>query len=202
MKKCNKCSIGKPLNEFGLDKRNKDGRQGICEECRKYLKQRSRAERISGLNIKPVDKKKCNKCETTKPANEFYADAGISDGRATICKSCKNGNVLKWRDAKKEEYNEYMRKYRKRHPAKYEKERTRSLRNRYGITIQQYEEMLTTQNGHCALCDFIPIDKPLHVDHCHKTNKVRGLLCASCNRSMHMLDNNNLLEKAIAYKNK
>ena len=59
------------------------------------------------------------------------------------------------------------------------------IRRLYGIPIGGYEELLKQQNGGCAICGNPPNGtqrtKYLHVDHCHISNKVRGLLCGSCN---------------------
>lgn len=62
----------------------------------------------------------------------------------------------------------------------------RSLYKKYGITLVEYNEMLFSQGGRCKICG-IPAGactSRLHVDHCHRTLKIRGLLCAKCN---HML---------------
>jgi hypothetical protein len=64
------------------------------------------------------------------------------------------------------------------------KQRSRGamLRLKYGITHEDYERMLSEQSGVCAICKNPPTEKrPLAVDHCHKTNRVRGLLCNPCN---------------------
>jgi hypothetical protein len=56
------------------------------------------------------------------------------------------------------------------------------LRRRYGITLDQYTQMLEAQNGACAVCfTKDPGAKGWHVDHCHSTGKVRGILCCGCN---------------------
>lgn len=60
-------------------------------------------------------------------------------------------------------------------------DRNKRLMSLYGITLEQYEQMLTAQNGVCAICGRIPTGRSLHVDHNHKTGEVRGLLCHSCN---------------------
>jgi hypothetical protein len=58
------------------------------------------------------------------------------------------------------------------------------LRRTYGITAEQYEQMLAGQGGVCAICGTPPKSKRLHVDHDHKTGLVRGLLCWICNRKV------------------
>lgn len=50
---------------------------------------------------------------------------------------------------------------------------------RYGVSLPDFEKMVAAQNGKCAICGKVP--KKLCVDHCHTTNKVRGLLCRKCN---------------------
>ena len=55
------------------------------------------------------------------------------------------------------------------------------LRRLYGITLRQYDLMLKRQKGVCAICRRVP-KSVLHVDHDHKTLRVRGLLCYYCNR--------------------
>ncbi|MFN9951760.1 MAG: endonuclease VII domain-containing protein, partial [bacterium] len=71
-------------------------------------------------------------------------------------------------------------------------QRTSNLRKNFGLSMDEYEEMLAKQNNLCAICEkpetFIhhQTKEParLAVDHCHKTNKVRKLLCKSCNTAL------------------
>ena len=55
------------------------------------------------------------------------------------------------------------------------------LSTTYGISLDDYNRMLSEQSGVCGICSNPPKDKDLAVDHCHTTGKVRGLLCSSCN---------------------
>jgi hypothetical protein len=57
-----------------------------------------------------------------------------------------------------------------------------SLKRRYGITIKEYNQMFTEQQGNCKICNKPLDEKHTHVDHNHETKKVRGLLCGNCNR--------------------
>jgi hypothetical protein len=59
--------------------------------------------------------------------------------------------------------------------------RNHSLKIEYGFTIEVYEKMLSEQGGVCFLCKQPPRRVPLHVDHCHSTDRIRKLLCISCN---------------------
>ena len=72
---------------------------------------------------------------------------------------------------------------------------------RYGITIKDYDKMYEDQNGKCAICKKEKtIKNNFYVDHCHKTKKVRGLLCMRCNSGIgYFKDNTQLMKKAIEY---
>jgi hypothetical protein len=81
-----------------------------------------------------------------------------------------------------------------------EREKRAALRNKYGLTLEQYLEMVASQNGLCAICHKPPRKKALNVDHCHDTDKVRALLCSGCNTAIGLLDEDlNILESAIQY---
>lgn len=66
--------------------------------------------------------------------------------------------------------------------------RDKYYRKKYGITLEQYNNMLSYQKGNCAICEEVPKENKngvvvrLSVDHNHKTGKVRGLLCYKCNK--------------------
>ena len=53
-----------------------------------------------------------------------------------------------------------------------------------GVTDDEYARLLEAQGGGCAICGAKPKTRRLHVDHDHKTGKVRGLLCHRCNRAL------------------
>lgn len=71
----------------------------------------------------------------------------------------------------------------------------------YGITQKQYDELLIKQDSKCAIClNQLDLGKYTHIDHCHKTNKVRGLLCHHCNLFIgNAKENISYLENAIKY---
>ena len=81
------------------------------------------------------------------------------------------------------------------------KSRDRFLRKTYGITLTQYNEMFKEQNGGCWICHRPPKKRALHVDHNHKTGKIRGLLCHNCNYglSRYFKENIENLKRASLY---
>jgi hypothetical protein len=80
------------------------------------------------------------------------------------------------------------------------------LRDKYGITEEEYNAMFTAQNGKCAICLSDTETgkwKRFCVDHCHTTGRVRGLLCNECNRGIGLLkDNPTILTNAVKYLTK
>lgn len=76
-----------------------------------------------------------------------------------------------------------------------------SLAKKFGINYDQYAQMLKDHNEVCAVCgNKDRNDRALAVDHCHATNKVRGLLCTDCNTALGLLkDSKELLNSALIY---
>ena len=87
------------------------------------------------------------------------------------------------------------------------KGRKHHLKRQYNITPQEYETKLASQDYKCAICGKDASDNkrggkldPLHIDHCHKTKQIRGLLCHTCNSGLgHFKDNTEFLLKAVDY---
>jgi hypothetical protein len=79
--------------------------------------------------------------------------------------------------------------------------KSKRLMDLYGITIEDWNEMYDAQGGKCAICGaFGTRDKGLYVDHSHKTNKVRALLCQNCNALIgHAFELPERLLAAISY---
>jgi hypothetical protein len=71
----------------------------------------------------------------------------------------------------------------------------------YKITVEEWNALFKGQQGKCAIClEDIDESGSTHVDHCHKTGKIRGLLCSGCNTGIGMLrENVNTLQRAISY---
>lgn len=75
-----------------------------------------------------------------------------------------------------------------------------NVRRTYGITIQRVKEMLVEQGGTCAICKKAEGYNFPHVDHCHSTGKVRGLLCQKCNHGIGLFsDDPDRLRAAADY---
>ena len=125
-------------------------------------------------------------------------------------KQYRREQYLKHKDREKETRRKYLiknrekilekqRKYNKENPLK---RKNAVLKNVYGITLVQYNEMFETQEGKCAICQRHQneLTRTLCVDHDHKTNKVRALLCVTCNTDVSVVENR--LEEMTKYINK
>ena len=76
------------------------------------------------------------------------------------------------------------------------------LKSTYNITIDDFEKMLEDQDYKCYCCSakHSELKNGLYVDHCHSTNKVRGLLCSTCNLAIgYAKDNIDILKNMIKY---
>ena len=152
----------------------------------------------------------CTKCKTEQPIEAFckskYSSqktGAISHGRSSWCRTCilaqkkeyysKNydkiqKNVMAWRSKNKERYRGYMKK-------RYDKDKisgvyhNKKLQKLYGISLLDYNKILKSQNGCCAICKSDPSEesKKLVVDHCHETGIIRGLLCERCNFALGLI---------------
>jgi len=81
-----------------------------------------------------------------------------------------------------------------------ERTRNKNLKRLYSIDLREYGRMFEQQKGRCNICRRPPGEKSLAVDHCHKTGKVRGLLCSRCNTSLGgFRDSERILLAAIQY---
>lgn len=106
----------------------------------------------------------------------------------------------KYPERAKASWKKYYDKNRERMAAR---QRKYQLADKYGITEQDYDDMFKSQEGKCAICKTENQTgkwQRFGVDHCHKTGKVRALLCNECNRGIGLLkDDPEILKSAVAY---
>jgi hypothetical protein len=169
MKTCNKCKKEKELSSFRKVGKNKDGLSGVCKTCQYGYEPHN----------KHCTEKVCTKCKELKDINDFNYSSADHLFRKAQCRKCTNKQANNTRRA-----NHFYKR--------------RDLKEKYGITIELFNQMKIEQNNNCKICNK-EVAK-LNVDHCHDTNKVRGLLCDNCNWGLgHFKDNSSLMLKAIKY---
>jgi hypothetical protein len=135
--------------------------------------------------------KSCKRCGIEKPLSDFYKRGSSKDGRENTCIACRREKMS---EADRKRYNSFAR-------------RESHLIRTYAITQAVYQHLLLMQDGCCAICGSTSngrsVDEFFVVDHCHKTDEVRGLLCHPCNAALGLLkDNVTSLQNAITYLSK
>ncbi len=123
----------------------------------------------------------CRYCGEEKPLSMFYKSSGWK------CKTCKDAQRLAYYQSDKGKAEKLANK------------RRHTLR-KYGLTEEQYQQMLDAQGGVCAICGGVDKGKSLAVDHDHNTGENRGLLCFQCNVVIgNSRENVETLQSAIDY---
>lgn len=185
-KVCPRCESFRLWDAFAKQASGRaDGHATYCRACARLVdreaKTRNAAEikrRTAERYARPVDLaevKRCPRCTQEKPKADFYAN-----GKGGYCRSCRN---------------EYARR----------RNQSRAALRReeiYGLTVEQYEQLLVKQGGRCAICQTEQGTgrDSLHVDHDHAHGPVRGLLCKRCNVGLGLFrDNAVSLQRAIEY---
>ncbi len=141
--------------------------------------------------------KACTVCKQTKPLGEYYKHAGSKDGKSWRCKECDKIATM---DSRKRRYEKSR-----------QQQRVAKRKCSYGLSDEQFNELLLSQKGLCQSCGVTLTDaftanharNKLVIDHCHVTLKVRGLICTMCNKGIGLLgDNADGLYKAYNYLKK
>ena len=170
---------------------------------------------------------KCSTCQKVKPRDAFCINRARKTGRQNQCKSC---DVLKRKSRaipkeletiscpecgvlfcsivkRQLKYcsKECQHKHHKR--VTREKRRENGLKRAYGLTLEEYQLLEKKQNYRCAICGVHKKEArgkgSFHVDHCHETKKIRGLLCHYCNTAIGALrDDPEIIEAAARYVRK
>lgn len=136
----------------------------------------------------------CRKCHLELPLVEFVLLNQETGNRRPHCRGCENARMREYY-AQNAGYREKVRERtdanRGKYPRTAAQQRAAALKHKYGITPEQYDQMLAQQGGKCALCKSSNSQRGgkgkkwsgdfFMVDHCHTNGHVRGLLCHTCN---------------------
>ncbi len=135
---------------------------------------------------------------TGKPCkHNHFEERWTSNGH---CLACDKQHQQAKRDANPEANRERVKAWQKANPKRHAKKTTTHFRyKKYGLTSEKVEQMLHVQQNLCAICKK-PFPKTPNVDHCHKSRKVRGLLCNPCNQGLGLFKDDPIsLTNAILY---
>ncbi len=206
MKKCALCKQEKPFEAFALSKKAKTGRHPYCKECASAktraayairgkrswmddkicrwcntLKARIEFPRTSEGKVgarcnacvaniarhENAGERRCNMCRSWKPQSEFYESQLYKPHVA--CKECIRASTTQ---------PDYQRR-----------RRNKQLQKEFGITLEQYFELIDRQGGKCPVClvPFEPGNFSYHLDHVHEgpfKGRIRAIVHSECNRTV------------------
>jgi hypothetical protein len=192
---CTKCNVLKPLTEFGKRKNSKDGLYVWCKICAsKASMDHYRTEKGRETNKKAALNYKLKNSEKIKQYMEGYRKIKFTP---EYKEEQRQKNKLR--------YQNNLEKYKKYRDNRKNENRENSLKANFGINIKEYNVILEKQNHCCDICGLHKSNftRQLAVDHCHTTDKVRGLLCVNCNLAIgNFRDDITVLKKAINYLQK
>jgi hypothetical protein len=186
---CTRCQEDKN-DELFYKTATKSGRHHFCIECckarwKKYSEKEGSPRKKKGRQpYIELAEKQCTFCLETKPIEEFSVRSGRKNGRVTRCKGCVFILHKEWSKTAPNT------------------SRNRNLKSKYGITEDDYDVLFESQQNKCAICETIKdhTHKKMAVDHNHKTNKIRGILCTHCNTALGLFkEDPQLLIKAAKY---
>ncbi len=207
-KECSNCKTNKDLSDFYYSLTHKNhvsqckvcyrkksceknlNKFKICKQCKlklkntNFLKNRNTYKLIcfecnkSNINN---NEKFCSKCKTKKSLNEFRFKKWGYLKKHSQCKLCE-AIYKKGRNCYKERAKTKIARFKRQ----------------YNITEKIFIDKINELNQKCEICNVYYSE--LHVDHCHKNNKFRSLLCPFCNRGLgNFQDNLELIEKGLLY---
>lgn len=181
MKRCSKCKKRKPKSAFYKNKNSLDGLYSYCKECTKNIGHKQYEANSERIKKRSRRWKKDNP-EKVKKINR------------------------RWYKANSEKARERSRKYYKRNPEEVKERNRKQCLKKYGLSLKEYARIFRKQGGVCAICgepEQQPKRKYLCVDHDHRTEKFRGLLCSECNLIVGIVEKNPLvLQKVTTYLSK
>ena len=164
---CKDCDETKPVDMFFLASNSKPMKH--CKECHR---ERVRLWRIAN----PERTKASSRRSYEKRGEEARTYALEYRNRPGF-----RANRDAWEFANADKRRAYQKVYRDGAG------RWKLIERKYGLTREAYEAMEASQNGCCAICLLSLAEVRIHIDHCHTTNVVRGLLCSKCNQALGLL---------------
>ncbi len=199
LKTCYACNEAKPASEFYPNNQKADGLSTYCKPCFRAKQSAYKPRKVAVEEAHPEGMKRCSKCESCKPLDAFGKNRTTRDGLQYACKTCSVAAVTESRHKDPTSHRRSSKNWRLNN---LDRHADNHAKRRYGLEHGSYAEMLESQGGKCAICETSDTGntKRFHIDHCHDTNKVRGLLCTNCNTGLGQFKHSeDLLEKAIGY---
>lgn len=175
VKECRKCKRDLPLASFARDKDRRDGLQVHCRECVAEYSAAHYRRRREALG-KPVRER-----VDVPPDHKLCRTCGEVKPHSEWHRNATASDGLSTRGK----------------ACRAAEGRAGRLKRQYGITAVERDELIASQGGVCCICSAA---LPAHVDHCHETGRVRGVLCFSCNAALGQFkDRPDVIRRAATY---
>lgn len=143
--------------------------------------------------------KRCHMCEEMLPRDEFNRHGRHKDGLQHACRRCVNSAARARR--REPDHVPYTQKYKRRTGQSSRRQHAYRRTWKYGMRPCDLTVMRIKQTDRCAICD--RVDTNMNIDHCHRTGKVRALLCGPCNRGIGQFkDDVERVRSAVIYLEK
>jgi uncharacterized Zn finger protein (UPF0148 family) len=194
---CGRCGAEKPAG-FG---------RRLCDICRDAPPPRDRAatgkcRRCGGPKAAGRGRRYCDTCRGFALEESYERVKERATAYNKAFPERRREYSKRWREANKETLKANQKEWRARTRERdREKRKAWALYQEYGMSLADFWALHTAQEGACAICQKRPTDPfTLHVDHCHETGKIRGLLCSPCNTGLgRFKDDPERLMKAARY---
>lgn len=194
-KVCRDCRVVKPVDDFYKKRVGPTGIQQYLSWCKLCSNRRSRGYRSPVMASPQPMTKVCPECTEDKPLSEYNSRrTGRQAGQPeAYCRPCQSSRVRTWEQRNPERYRDLKRVHYER------KGRDTVFQRKYGITVQQRDEMLDEQGGRCVGCcvAFTEAQPPV-IDHRHDDGCVRGILCRPCNVVLGLLQDDPVRLRRLA----
>ncbi|MDX3595405.1 endonuclease VII domain-containing protein [Streptomyces sp. ID03-2B] len=168
---CSRCRKDLPRQAFASNRAMPDGLQAYCRKCSaEYYRQRQEAKGKSVRIKVPVPR---------------------AHKRCPQCGEVKPHDQWERNKSSSDGWSSYCRACRA------ERNRISYFKRKYGLAPAELDSLIAAQQGVCCICLIAPAE---HVDHCHETGRVRGVLCFSCNAALGQFkDRPDAIRRAAAY---
>jgi len=171
LRRCSRCKEQLPRSAFASNRSRPDGLQAYCRECSaEYYRQRQEAK---GMKVR----------------ERIAVPPGHK--RCPQCEAVKPHEDWERNKSSADGWSSYCRECRA------ERNRISYFKRKYGLAPAELDALIAEQLGICCICLTAPAE---HVDHCHETGRVRGVLCFSCNAALGQFkDRPDVIRRAATY---
>lgn len=212
-KLCNSCKCKKPPYEFPKSRSSDDGLMGVCKVCKSNIRAGNKRGKVEGkkkgkkkkitlqnweayntyIGVTPVIKYRLRACEDKNSELTTHK----TKAKGIVCYFCEESKAIQEFPRGTNNLNDDERICKRCNIFK------RSIANKYELSAKEYLHLAEKQKNCCGICMERKPRRELFVDHCHNSDRVRGLLCRTCNIALgYFKDDEQYLLAAINYLKK